>query len=102
VVSSSVKEQVSTSPRDIPYGQDRIVVRWHKTRWRCRENYCELSSFTEAIEQVPPRSRTTGRLRTQIGAAIGDAARAVSEVADAHGVSWPTAHAPSSPTPRRC
>ncbi|GAB7146644.1 hypothetical protein [Mycobacterium riyadhense] len=31
-------------------------------------------------------------MRTAIGAAIGDAARSVAEVADAHGVSWPTAH----------
>jgi hypothetical protein len=31
-------------------------------------------------------------LRTQIGAAIGDAARSVAEVAAHHGVSWPTAH----------
>jgi transposase len=41
---------------------------------------------------VPARARTTGRLRTQIGAAIGDAARSVTEVAAGHGVSWPTAH----------
>ncbi|MDT7792290.1 MAG: transposase [Mycobacterium sp.] len=40
----------------------------------------------------PGRARTTGRLRTQIGAAIGDAARSVAEVATVHGVSWPTAH----------
>jgi transposase len=92
VVSSSVKEHATTSPKDIPYGQDDIVVRWHKTRWRCREDYCGKSSFTEAIEQVPARARTTTRLRTQIGTAIGDAGRAVCEVADAHGVSWPTAH----------
>ena len=91
VVSTAVKERVTTSPKDIPYG-DRIEVRWHKTRWRCWEDYCQKSSFTEAIAQVPPRARTTTRLRTQVGAAIGDAARAVSEVAGAHGVSWPTAH----------
>ncbi|WP_239656862.1 transposase family protein [Mycobacterium riyadhense] len=36
VVSTSVKEQVTTSPRDIPYGQDSIVLRWSKTCWRCR------------------------------------------------------------------
>jgi transposase len=90
--STSVKGRVSTSPRDIPYGVDRIVVRWNKTRWRCREDYCERSSFTEAIAQVPARARTTARLRTQIGAAVGDAARSVAEVAAAHGVSWPTAH----------
>jgi transposase len=92
VVSTSVKGQVATSPRDIPYGQSRIIMRWNKTRWRCREDYCERGSFTEAIPQVPPRARTTGRLRAQIGAAIGQAARSVTEVAIAHGVSWPTAH----------
>ena len=87
-----MKGRVSTSPRDIPYGENRIIVRWNKTRWRCREHYCEHGSFTESIEQVPARARTTGRLRTQIGAAIGDAPRSVSEVATVHGVSWPTAH----------
>ncbi|MGH3556655.1 MAG: ISL3 family transposase [Mycobacterium sp.] len=92
VVSTSVKERVVTTPRDIPYGQDRIVVQWNKTRWRCGEDYCERRSFTEAVTQVPPRARTTTRLRTAIGAAIGEAARSVAEVADAHGVSWPTAH----------
>lgn len=92
VLSTSVKARVSTSPRDIPYGEDRLIVRWNKTRWRCREDYCARSSFTEAIAQVPARARTTARLRTAIGVAVGDAARAVSEVAAAHGVSWPTAH----------
>lgn len=32
VVSRSVKEHTVTSPKDIPYGHDGIVVRWHKTR----------------------------------------------------------------------
>jgi transposase len=37
-VGMSAKERVSTSPRDIPYLEDRIVLRWSKTtRWRCRE-----------------------------------------------------------------
>lgn len=92
VFSTATKGRVTTAPRDIPYGEDRILVRWNKTRWRCREPYCARSSFTETIEQIPARSRTTGRLRTQIAVAIGDAARSVSEVAAAHGVSWPTAH----------
>jgi transposase len=91
VVSTSVKERTTTSPRDIPYGGDRIVVRWHKTRWRCRNQACEVDSFTASIARLPPRARTTRRLRTQIGAAIGDAARSVWEVATSHLVSWPTA-----------
>jgi transposase len=92
VFSTSVKARVSTTPKDIPYGEGRLLVRWNKTRWRCREEDCERGSFTEVIEQVPRRARITGRLRTQIGSAIGDAARSVIEVAAAHHVSWPTAH----------
>ena len=92
MVSTSVKGHAVTRPRDIPYGKDRIMVRWNKTRWRCREDYCERGSFTEATAQVRARARTTRRLRTQIGAAIGEAARSVAEVAASHQVSWPTAH----------
>ena len=49
-------------------------------------------------ETSPRRSRAAGRcphhpaLREAIAVAIGDANRAVNEVADAFGVSWPTAH----------
>jgi transposase len=92
VVSTSAKARVITTPKDLPYGADRIMVRWHKTRWRCREESCGRSTFTESIPQIPARARTTGRLRASIGAAIGDAARSVTEVAASHAVSWPTAH----------
>jgi transposase len=93
VVSSSVKEYVTTRPRDLPYGEGRISVLWHKTRWRCRESTCSTGSFTESIEEVPVGRRTTGRLRRAIGAAVGDACRSVAEVAQAYAVTWPTAHA---------
>ena len=92
VVSTSAKEHPTTAPKDIPYGPAGVLVRWRKTRWRCKESYCQRDSFTESIDQVPPRARTTSRLRTQVAKAIGDAARSVAEVADAHNVSWPTAH----------
>src|SRR4029453_526317 len=52
VISSSVKGNVTTSPRDIPYGTRRIVVLWHKRRWRCREALCPRRSFTETIGEV--------------------------------------------------
>jgi transposase len=92
VVSRSVKERTATSPNDIPYGENGILVRWCKTGWRCQQASCEVGSFTESIPELPPRARTTRRLRAQIGSAMGYAARSVSEVAAAHRVSWPTAH----------
>jgi len=93
VLSSSGKGQVATAPRDIPYGTGPVAVVWHKRRWRCREVLCERQSFTETIGEVASGARTTRRLREAIGVAVGDANRAVSEVAGAFGVSWPTAHA---------
>ena len=92
-VSRSVKAKAVTAPKDLPYGQDPIRVRWHKVRWRCGEPACGRGSFTEAIQEIPAGRRSTGRLRKAIGRAVGDAARSVAEVADAFGVSWPTAHA---------
>ncbi|WP_461666717.1 transposase, partial [Gordonia sputi] len=79
-------------PRDIPYGDDPIQLRWNKTRYYCLNPVCERRLFTESIRQVPARRRTAARLRTQIGRSIGDAARSVVEVAAGAGVSWPTAH----------
>lgn len=93
VVSTSVKEKCLTRPRDLPYGEEHLVVFWHKVRWRCREAACPRGSFTEQIPEVPAGARTTGRLRRAMGAAVGDAARSVAEVAQAFNVSWPTAHA---------
>jgi transposase len=93
VVSNSVKENVITHPVDLPYGEAPIAVRWHKTRWRCREATCARLSFTEAIDEVPAGRRTTGPLRRAIACAVGDACRSVAEAADSFGVSWPTAHA---------
>jgi len=92
-VSRSVKEYVTMRPRDVPYGETPIAVLWRKRRWRCVEPLCPRGSFTEAIGEIPPGRRTTGRLRRAIGAAVGDACRSVAEAASAHGVSWPTAHA---------
>jgi transposase len=53
VVSTSVKERTTTSPKDIRYGEPRIVLRWHKTRSRCTNGACDVDSFTEAIPEVP-------------------------------------------------
>jgi transposase len=92
VVSTSVKEYPTTRPRDLPYGETPLEIVWRKRRWRCVEPSCPRGSFTETIDELPARARTTGRLRRAIATAVGDACRSVAEVAEAFGVSWPTAH----------
>ena len=46
-------------------------------------------TFTEQVLQVPAGMRTTTRLRASLAVAVEDG-RDQSEVAAAHGVSWPT------------
>lgn len=89
VLSSSPKEYVTTRPKDLPYGEARLEVRWHKRRWRCRERLCRRQTFTESIPEVPPGARTTGRLRRALADGV-EQNRCVDEVAQAHQVSWPT------------
>jgi transposase len=91
-VSTSSKESVTTQPRDIPYGPDRLELLWHKHRWRCHNSDCPRATFTDAVPQVPPRRRTTGRLRSAVAHAV-ECNRGVAEVAAAHGVGWTTAQA---------
>ena len=58
------RKRTVTYPRDIQYGDVAVMLRWNKTRYRCRNDTCTKVSFTEAIPQVPPRRRNTTRLRT--------------------------------------
>lgn len=93
VVSQLLKGRVRTAPQDIPYGDDLISIVWHKLRWRCVQPECARLSFTESVPEVPAGFGTTGRLRRAAGRAVADACRSVAEVAEAFGLSWPTAHA---------
>jgi transposase len=89
VLSSSGKDWVLTRPRDLPCGGELMSVQWRKRRWRCRTEDCPQQTFTEQVDQVPAGMRTTTRLRTALAVAVEDG-RDQSEVAAAHGVSWPT------------
>jgi transposase len=89
VVSTSGKDWVLTRPHDLPCGGGQVAVQWRKRRWRCRTVACARQSFTEQVAQVPAGMRTTTRLRSALAVAVEDG-RDQSEVAAAHGVSWPT------------
>jgi transposase len=91
VISTSVKQHRTTRPRDLPYGEEPLAVRWHKRQYRCREAACPRRAFTESIEEVPARARLTGRLCRQLAGQVA-AGRSVAAVAAELGVSWPVAH----------
>ena len=93
VLSVSLKGLVCTRPRDIPYGTRVLRLIWHKRRWRCKEQLCPRASFTESLPAVRRRSRLTTRLRTELGYAIAEQGRVVSESAAHYGVDWSIVHA---------
>ncbi|HLZ36715.1 MAG TPA: ISL3 family transposase [Mycobacteriales bacterium] len=91
VFSTSVKQYRTTRPKDLPYGEAPLAVRWRKAQYRCREASCPRKAFTESIAELPPRARVTGRLLRFAARAIG-AGRSVAGVAAELPISWPTAH----------
>jgi len=91
VVSVSVKQRRTTRPRDLPYGEEPLAVRWRKRQYRCREQACPRTAFTESIAEIPPRARLTGRLCRQLAGQVA-AGRSVAAVAAQYRVSWPVAH----------
>jgi transposase len=91
VVSMSVKQYRMTRPRDLPYGEEPLEVRWHKRQFRCLEQACPRKAFTESIAEIPARARLTGRLCRQAAAQVASG-RSVAAVAADYGISWPVAH----------
>ncbi len=90
VLSRAVRQRRTTRPRDVPYGEESLVLRWHKVQYACREKRCVRKAFTEQTAEVPAGARLTGRLRRHVAATVGDGA-AVS-TACAGLMSWPIAH----------
>ncbi len=52
VFSTRVRQRRTTRPRDLPYGEQALVVRWHKVQWVCRERACPRRAFTEPIAEI--------------------------------------------------
>lgn len=90
--STSVRQRRTTRPRDLPYGEVPLAVRWHKAQYRCREAACPRKAFTESIPELPPGARSTGRCRRAAGAAVGSG-RSVRSVTEDLPMSWPVVHA---------
>src|SRR3954447_5333726 len=84
---------VRTRPRDLPVAGRPTALTWTKRRWQCRQTVCPRRTFTEALPQIPSRSRLTRRLRASAGAAVADRGRTIIQSARDHEISWPIVQA---------
>ena len=91
VLSVSVRQRRTTAPRDLPYGEAPLAVRWHKVQYACREVVCDRAAFTEQIDELPAGARVTGRLLRHVAGRVGDGLPVSGACAGL--MSWPIAHA---------
>jgi transposase len=79
--------------RDLPVADRPVVLVWRKRTWRCPEPDCPVTSFSEEVDEIAPRSCLTERARAEICRRVGEGGDSVAEVAKAFGVGWHTAWA---------
>ena len=92
VISTSVKQYRTTRPRDLPYGEEPLAVRWHKRQYRCREQACPRKAFTESHRRDPAAGAADRPAVPQGWPAQVASGRSVSAVAAEYRVSWPVTH----------
>jgi transposase len=76
--------------RDLPIGGQPVVLAWRKRIWRCREETCEVGTWTERMAAIRPRAVLTERARAEACRRVGKDAHAVAAVARDLGVGWAT------------
>jgi transposase len=90
VLSTRIQARPVHRVKDVACGGKGLEVLVRKRRLVCQEEACPKRTFVQVTDQVPVRSRLTTRL---VGEIVEDAIhelRAVTGIAKAHGVSWPT------------
>ena len=79
--------------RDLPAGDRPVVLVWRKRIWRCPEADCDVGTWTEETDAIPPRAVLTDRAREEICRRVGAKGHSLAQVARAFGVGWHTAMA---------
>ena len=78
--------------RDLPIAGVPTVLVWDKRTFRCREQLCERSSWSETSPLIAVRASLTERARAEICRRVGHDLDTVAEVAREFGVGWQCAH----------
>jgi transposase len=76
--------------RDLPIGGRPVVLAWRKRIWRCREETCQVGTWTEQMAAIRPRAVLTQRAGAEACRRVGKDAHAVAAVARDLGVGWAT------------
>ena len=88
---AQLKDRRGVSLVDLAAFGRRAVLVWHKRRWSCPDEHCEVGTFTEVDRRIAaPRAKLTDRATRWATVQVGRAGRTVSEVAVELGCDWHT------------
>lgn len=76
--------------RDLPISGRPSTLIWIKRLWRCRYQRCEMRTWSETSDEIPPRSSLTARAAREACQRVGRGGEAVAVVAWELGVGWGT------------
>jgi transposase len=76
--------------RDLPTAGRPVTLVWVKRVWRCHEQTCARTTWTETHPGVRARSSWTQRARVEACRRVGQDGHSVAQVSRAFGVSWAT------------
>lgn len=86
-----VKDRETVELIDLPYGGRTSRLRWRKVRWVCRNEDCDMITWTWDDTRIGfPRQALTDRAARWVTVQVGRYGRSVAEVADELGCSWHT------------
>lgn len=76
--------------RDLELAGRPSALVWRKRRWCCKEELCEVKTWTETVGAIGCRASLTERARAEACRLVGEEGRSVAEVARSLGVTWET------------
>lgn len=74
--------------RDLPSGDRRVVLVWHKRLWRCPEPTCAIKTWSEQTDAIGARAVLSERARAEICRRVGRDGHSVAQLAREFGVGW--------------
>jgi transposase len=76
--------------RDLPSAGRPVTLIWVKRIWRCRQERCATTTWTESSQAIRARASMTERARARAAVQVGRDGESVAAVARGFGVGWGT------------
>jgi len=81
-----------TAVRDLPIAGRPVVLAFARRRWRCPEQLCAVTTWSEQVDAIAPRASITERARARLAEMVNVEGYSIAAAAAEFGVGWHTAN----------